>query len=492
LGLALDVVKSLTYSALSRRFLRDLRFKLFEKFCVLTTEFHSTTKKGLLLNRLMSDTRQFDELFKGIITSWVVAPFCILAILIVMMTINPYLAIVSLLPAPLTYLCIWFFTRLVKGKYDKLKHSEEEINSFALERLEGITQVQALTGEEKSKKHFEELLQAQDAARLDLDRITSRYYPILGFISSAGIVVAILYGGFLSLGKEITGGQVVSMIAYLSYIYVPLMNLTRMNLVLQQAKSLINGIDEIINAKVTVVSGNKSIIVEEPTIKLEDVTFGYDSSRPVLNGVNLSFHYGECIGIMGETGQGKTTLVKLMIRLYDPLTGKITLGETDIRNLKLEELRKEIRVVMQDDILFNGTVLENLLFPMDGQLTQEIEDICRKIRVHDFVSKLPQGYSTTVGERGLNISAGERQRIYIARALISRPKILILDEATGNLDAKTEEQVLQGVMEVMSGRTLILISHRENVTNFCETLYQFQDGAISLKRSNQRLKSPIQ
>ncbi len=485
LGLVLDFFKAVTFASLSRRFMKDLRLRIFSRLCVLSAAFHNTNKKGVLLNRLISDTRQFDELFKGVISSWIIAPFSLVAILIIMLTINPYLTIVSLLPAPIIYLCIWFFVRLMRGKFEAVRESEEELSSLAFERLSGITQVQALRGEAKSIASFDKILDKQIKLRLDLDRITSRYYPILGFLSSTGIVLALLYGGFLSIGKEITGGQVVMFIAYLSYVYVPMMNLTRANHVLQSLKSLVKGIEEILDSGDTVVSGTVTAAEDHPDLVFENVLFGYDKSRPVLSKINLRIHSGERIGIIGETGAGKTTIAKLVIRLYDPDKGNILLGPNVIKELKLDTLRGDIRLVMQDDILFDGTVLENLLFPQEGELGPQVESICDRVAVHKFVAALPHGYKTVIGERGCRLSAGERQRISIARALLASPKILILDEATSNLDKKTEEEVLQGIIELMTGRTIIMISHRESVMELAENVYQLEGGILKLKKLKQ-------
>jgi len=470
----------MAFTRINERFVKDLRTRIFSRLCELSTSFHSSKKTGVLLNRLISDTRQFDELFKGVITSWIIAPFCLLAILIVMATINPYLTIVSLAPAPLIYFCMWWFVRLLRGRLEESKEKEEEISSFAFENLSGVATVQALLAQKQSVSKFENMLGEHYKLKEDLAKITSRYYPILGFLSSSAVIIMLLYGGSLSIGGNITGGQLVAFMAYLAYLYVPIMNVTRANYMLQSLKVLLKGIEEILDSKEIVRSGTVDTVSKNPVLVMDEVGFSYDKKTPVLNGASAEFKPGECIGITGQTGEGKTTIAMMLIRLFDTDSGKIFLDGRDIREFKLDTLRKTVRLVMQDDVLFSGTVMDNLLYASDHTPVTEVKETCDKLTISKFVSKMPKEYDTLVGEKGYRLSYGEKQRLCIARAILSRPDVLILDEATSGLDKSTERDLINGVFDVMNGKTIILISHRESVMNRVNKIYNLANGNLSV------------
>lgn len=488
IGLVFDYFKSLLLTTVSEKFVRDLRSRIFSRLCMLPMSFHSSYKKGALLNRLLSDTRQFEDIFRGVISSWIVAPFCFVAIFIVLSLINLPLTILAILPAPLIYFCMWRFTRLLKGRYEKAKELEEKVSSFAFERVSGASTIQALMVQEETIQKFETLLYQSSTQKDEIARITAKYYPTLGFLSSAAVVIVLLYGGFLSIQRDLTGGQVVTFIAYLAYIYSPIMSMSRANQIFQSIKALLNGIEEILDSKAQIASGN---IKEFPTnyvLKMEDVVFSYDRSRPVLNGVKLEIRQGYT-GIVGGTGEGKTTLAMLIVRLSDPDQGRIIVNEFNLKEFDLRTLRNNVRLVMQEDTLFDGTIMDNLALGAENLEEGKIISVCDKLTISNFVSKLADGYKTVIGERGYRLSHGERQRLVIARAVLSKPAILILDEATSGLDIETEKQVMAGLREIMDGKTVIIISHRESMIENVDELYRLENGKLSLKKSAYYIKS---
>jgi len=258
------------------------------------------------------------------------------------------------------------------------------------------------------------------------------------------------------------------------------MNVTRANYMLQSLKVLLKGIEEILDSQEIVSSGTVDTVSKNPVLVMDKVGFSYDKKTPVLNGASAEFKPGESIGITGQTGEGKTTIAMMLIRLFDTDSGKIFLDGRDIREFKLDTLRKTVRLVMQDDVLFSGSVMDNLLYASDHTPVTEVKEICDKLTISKFVSKMPKEYDTLVGEKGYRLSYGEKQRLCIARAILSRPDVLILDEATSGLDKTTERDLINGVFDVMNGKTIILISHRESVMNRVNKIYNLANGNLSV------------
>jgi ABC-type multidrug transport system fused ATPase/permease subunit len=372
------------------------------------------------------------------------------------------------------------FRRRVKQIAREVRSNEGAIASLAQEVLSSIRVVKAFGQEDREHARFVVQARAQVDAQVRSATWQALFSLCVNLVTTLGVAVALGYGGVRVLRGELTLGEVLLFIQYLNTLYSPLRQFGRLASVVQTASASAERIDELFQAATEVPESQNAVALNRVrgTIAFEHVWFGYDPARPVLCGIDLQIGAGEVVAVLGPTGAGKSSLVSLIPRFYDPGRGRVLLDGQDLRTLRLRSLRQQISIVLQEPFLFSGSIFENIAYGRPGASSHAVLEAASAANADEFIERLPEGYDTPVGERGVTLSGGQRQRIAIARALLMDTPILILDEPTSAIDRDSEAVIMQALRRLIRGRTVIIISHRESATVLAERVVVLRDGSI--------------
>ena len=482
IGEAIFILSSRSFNKLSIMYSNHLRTLAFSKLQRLSMSSFSKRTPGDLIRRVMEDTNVIKD-FIADIGRWAIEQsiFFLVAFTILMLT-NWRLTLLVILPVPIVGFAMSRFWRLIIIRYERQWRKSSREQSILYDIIKGIRTVKSFGNEEREIKKF-------NAAAGDLARVSSnnetlwaRLFPSITFFTSIGEFLVLYLGGraILAGSPDMSLGILVQFTMYIAIIYGPLRWLVSLPRWLADAMTSMLKVFEIFDEEQEDTAGATN--EDEPLsggVVFEDVNFGYKSYEPVLKDVSIDIEKGEMIGIVGKTGVGKTTMINLLIRLYDPNTGRITIGENDLRKMSPEYLRDGLGVVFQDTFLFAGTVFDNVAYSKPGATVEEVIAACKAANAHDFIMGMSDGYNTQLGESGHSISGGERQRISIARAVIRNPDILILDEATSSLDVETEAAIQESLAQLTKGRTTIAIAHRLSTLRAANRLIVLEKGRVA-------------
>ena len=438
-----------------------LRRKLYYKIQALSLSFLNKRKPGELMNRVSNDTRQIRVFMEDVFSDMFSALLTMIVSLIMMFIISWKMTLMSAACIILVFIIASVFWHHIRTIYHKQWVKSDELASNLQDILSGMRVVKSFGKEVRETERFTK--KAYDFASISRRNETfwAIFYPILTFLMGAGSYIAVYFGGSSVLAGDMTLGQLVQFITYSGYLFGPLSWMTHLPRSVMQMITSLNRIYDVLDEKPlvtdTIESKDHQII---GAFTFEDVSFGYETYEPVLEHINFEVKPGEMIGLVGASGTGKSTLINLIMRLYDVDQGRITIDGTDIRNIKTECLHSQIGVVLQETFLFSGTILQNIRFAKQDATLAEVIQATKAANAHDFICKTPDGYNTYVGEHGYNLSGGERQRIAIARAILNNPRLLILDEATSALDTESEFLIQLALDRLVKGRTTFAIAHR--------------------------------
>ena len=439
----------------------DLRCKLYTKIQRLSMSFMNKRKPGELMNRVSSDTAQIRRFMEEVFGGMLSALITMIASLIIMISINAKMTLYS------TSLIVLVFviTRLFWSYIHKIFHmqwlKDDKLRSGLQDVISGMRVVKSFGQEDAEVAKFKEL--TTDFAKVQKKNETfwALFYPMLTFIMGVGSYIAIYFGGVDVLEGDMTVGTLMQFVTYTGYLYGPLGWMTHLPRSVMQMITSLNRIYDVLDEEPAIKDGTEAKDIEiQGDISFHDVTFGYNSYEPILEHINLDVKKGEMIGLVGASGTGKSTMINLIMRLYDVDRGSITVDGVDVRKIKQESFHDQIGVVLQETFLFSGTILNNIRFANPKATMEEVIRAAKAANAHDFIVKTPDGYNTYVGEKGFNLSGGERQRIAIARAILTNPRLLILDEATSALDTESEYLIQQALDRLTEGRTTFAIAHR--------------------------------
>ncbi|HVY36796.1 MAG TPA: ABC transporter ATP-binding protein [Polyangia bacterium] len=447
-----------------QRGMNALRMAVHRHVLSLSAAFFDRTPVGRLMTRLTSDIEALNEMFASGVVSLLGDAIRLVFILVAMFGIDWRLALFSLGSAPVLFGIASLFRRLVRDAFREIRLKLARMNAFLQEHLSGIKVVQAFAQEARVNREF-------DTINVDYRRANSRaisadaaLYAIVEAVGSVAVAALLWHGGNRIAGGTLTFGILVAFVEYLGKFFAPIRDLSTKYTVMQQAMAAAERVFALLDtAEPDAPRGAQAApptTAAAPLIRLDDVTFGYRPDRPVLDHVSLSVAAGETVAIVGATGAGKSTIIKLLPRLYDVQYGAIRLGGADVRSLDPRSLRQRIVVVSQDVFMFAGTLRENIALGSAGLTDARILDAARRVGADRVIASRPEGLDAPVIERGANFSGGERQLVAFARALARDPEILILDEATASVDPETERVIERGIAELMRGRTSIVIAHR--------------------------------
>ena len=439
----------------------DLRAKLYHKIQVLSISFINKRKPGELMNRVSRDTRQIREFMEEVFGGMVSTIVTMLASLVMMFTLNARMTLYSIG----MIICAIVVTRLFWNRIHRIFHKQwlrdDAMRSGLQDVISGMRVVKAFGKEEDESVKFERLSQRFARMQIKNETFWAVFFPILMFIMGLGSYIAIYFGGLDVLHGSMSVGKLMQFVTYTGYLFGPLAWMTHLPRSVVQMITSLNRIYDVLDEKPEFCDKEDAKEIEiRGDISFDDISFGYNSYEPVLEHISFDVRAGEMIGLVGASGTGKSTLINLIMRLYDVNRGKLSIDGTDIRDIKQECLHSQLGVVLQETFLFSGTILKNLRFVKQDATSEEIIRACKAANAHDFICKMPDGYNTYVGEHGYNLSGGERQRIAIARAILNNPRLLILDEATSALDTESEFLIQQALERLVAGRTTFAIAHR--------------------------------
>jgi ATP-binding cassette, subfamily B, bacterial len=441
----------------------DARKYVYEHLQRLSLHFYEDKQTGQLMSRVVNDTDLFERMISHAVPDVLVNVITFFGITAVLASMNLRLTIYSLAPIPLVIIALLGFAKVVRPAFRLRQQEVGELNAVLNDSIAGIREIKAFNRESEQLERVEMGIERYRISLLNALRLMAIFQPFIDFSTSIGQLVVIFFGGQMALQGILPVADLVAFFLYLEMFYQPIRALGMSWENVQESLAGFDRVAELLDEKPDVESPQKPIPLPENLqgyLRLEQVNFSYSDGEQVLEDINLEIPAAKVVALVGPTGVGKSTLVSLIPRFYDVDLGTIFLDGIDIRELDVEQLRKNISIVLQDVFLFHGSVQDNILFGKPDAEIDEIIEAAKIANAHEFIEKLPNGYNTIIGERGVKLSGGQRQRISIARAVLKNTPILILDEATSSVDTETELLIQQALERLMKGRTTIIIAHR--------------------------------
>ncbi len=458
----------------------DLRSRMYNKLQSLDLGFFHDKQTGDLMSRVVNDTRDFELLYAHMIPDMITNIVTFVGVLVILLTINPGLALITCAPIPLILISGVIFAKIVRPFFKISQKSMGELNAQLQDNLSGVHEIQSFGQEDDESRRMNEKNFAQVRAMLRALRASAIFHPCVEFLSSAGTVLVVFFGGILAYRNQLSVEDIVAFMLYLSLFYAPVSGLATLLENLQQSLAGAERVALILDTPSAIENapGACDIGEVEGSITFENVSFHYSNEIPVLKKVSFDCKPGEMVALVGPTGVGKTTATQLISRFYDPVEGRILIDGKDIKGVTLASLRKNISPVLQDTFLFNGTIAENIGYAKPEATIKEIEEAAKAANIHEDILHMPQQYDTQVGERGLRLSGGQKQRVAIARAILRQAPIIVLDEATASVDMQTERQIQRAIKNIAGQRTIVAIAHRLSTIKDADQILVIHEGEI--------------
>ncbi|HGJ64249.1 TPA: ABC transporter ATP-binding protein, partial [bacterium] len=440
----------------------DIGLRLFSHIQTLSLEFFDKHETGKIISRLTNDVQALNELLTHGVIGVIRDFFTVIGIMVIMLYMNVKLSLISFILIPFFFVLAIMFRKKGRIAFREVRKKIANVTAKLEEGISGVRVVKSFSRENKNIQHFDKTNEENLSANMQAVKVWSFYNSIIEVLTSVGICIVVWHGGMQIIGEKLTRGELLAFLAYVRMLYWPVRQLSQIYTTMQSAMAASERIFEIMDTPSRVIE--KKDAKELPEIKghveYKNVSFGYEDNKYVLEKISLIAEPGQTIAIVGPTGSGKSTIVNLLVRLYDPQEGVILIDGQDIRDVSLKSLRSQMGMVLQDSFLFSGSIKENIRYGKLNASEKEIINASEAVSAHRFISQMPSGYDTDVGERGTKLSVGQRQLISFARALLADPKILILDEATSSVDAYTEMLIQKALEELLKNRTSFVIAHR--------------------------------
>jgi ATP-binding cassette subfamily B protein len=466
-----------------------LRGDMVERLQKLAVAYYDRHQAGSLMSRVAYDSEVLHGLVHQLTGGFLLQILQLIGVGAMLIWLNPKLAFYTLIPVPLVFAGTWFFWQYVYPRYYRLWDSSSKQIAALSGMLSGIRVVKAFGQEDREYERFQNASTYLRDSRLWVENATSIYSAAMTLVFSLGGLIVWYVGGRDVIGQEMSLGALIAFLAYLAMFYAPLGALSNFTSWLTSFLTGSKRVLELLDTPITVAEKAEPEVWNEVRgeIRFEGVTFGYDRHQPVLQNISFDVRPGEMVGIVGRSGSGKTTMVNLLGRFYDVQEGAIKIDGHDIRNLSLADLRRNLGIVFQDSFMFRGTIWDNLSYGRPQTTIEEGIAAARAAGAHDFICRAPLAYETPLGEQGAGLSGGEKQRLSIARTLLYDPKILILDEATSNIDAEAERSIQQALEVLVRGRTTIAIAHRLSTLRNADRIIVFDRGRLVEQGSHAEL-----
>jgi ATP-binding cassette subfamily B protein/subfamily B ATP-binding cassette protein MsbA len=476
----LRVLSDYTTIRIGQGMVNDLRRDLYSRIQRLSLSFHTRQQVGDLMYRITADTMGIQTLTMNGFFAVLSASVLLAGMFVVMLSLDPYLTLLALIVCPALFGAIGLLNNKMSSAAAQARHKESLVYSLVQRTLSGIRVIQAFTKEEDEERHFVKASTESLAADLRLYNLQNFYSAVVNVTIAAGTAAVLWVGTRHVLSGELSVGELVVFTSYLASLYAPLNSIFETYGLVQSAKVGVRRAFDILDSEQSMPEGNETLA--NPTAKgeisFEQVSFGYDSSQPVLKNINLRIAPGKKIAVVGPTGAGKSTLVSLLPRFYDPQSGRITIGGIDIREFQLKSLRRNIAMILQPPLVFPFTIRENIAYGRPEASLEEVIAAAEVAQVHEFVKQLPNKYETVLSEQGSTLSEGQKLRLTIARGILLDAPILILDEPTSSVDSETEALIMDGLEHLMAGRTTFIIAHRLSTVRQADLILVVRSGEI--------------
>ncbi len=466
---------------IGQRALQDLRERIYTHLQAMSIGFFTRRKPGVLISRLTNDVEALDSLVTDGVVTLISSTLTLLGVVVILLALDPALALITFVTFPLLAAGSVAFRLASTGAYRLTREKIANITAYLQETLSGVRVVRSFAQEPRHIERMSVLNEENRAANMKTVYLNASYFPAVELLSAVGTAVILLYGGYRAIRGDVQIGILVAFVGYLNAFFDPIQQISQLYTTYQQGMAALDKIFDLLETRPDMVDRPDAL---DPgrlrgEIELQDVSFAYgEGGEWALDGIDLRISAGQTIALVGETGAGKSTLAKLVARFYDPQRGRVLVDGHDLRDLRAEALRGQLGIVPQEGFLFSGTVRQNIAFGRPDADDEDIRAAAVAVGAEPFIERLRDGYETEVGERGIHLSAGQRQLIAFARALLAEPRILILDEATSNVDVRTERTIERGLERLLLGRTAIVIAHRLSTIRRASRIVVLEHGRI--------------
>ena len=468
---------------------QDLRTKVYNQIQGFSLSFFNKRQTGDLMSRVVNDTATFEMLYAHVIPETLTNFITLAGVIIILFSMNATLALMTCIPVPFILVSGWVFAKKIRPRFRVSQKSLAGLNSRLQDNISGIREIQSYGQQERESGRVEEKAGEFTRAMLAALKVSAVFHPSVEFLTALGTVAVVGFGGFLAYHAKLDAEQVVAFLLYLALFYAPITGLAQLLENLQQSFAGAERVLEIFDSasEVTDKPGAAELGPVKGCIRFENVSFRYTDDVPVLEDISFEVKPGQTVALAGPTGAGKTTIIQLAARFYDPNAGRITIDGCDLRDLTQNSLRSQMSLVLQDTFLFNGTIAENIAYARPAASIQEIEAAAKTAGIYDDIMEMPAAFDTETGERGVRLSGGQKQRISIARAVLRDSPVLILDEATASVDMQTEARIQAAITAMRGNRTVIAIAHRLSTIRSADLILVLDDGKIIQRGTHDEL-----
>ncbi|MGO9496711.1 MAG: ABC transporter ATP-binding protein [Solirubrobacteraceae bacterium] len=468
-----------------QRALQDLRIRLFTHLQRLSIGFYSRNRTGVIISRITNDVEALDQLVEDGMATLIQSGLTLIGVVVILFVLDPHLALLTFLVLPILAVGAFAFRIASADAYRLTREKIATITGYLQETLSGIRVVRAFGQEQAHIKRFRELNDENRAANMTTINLNAAYFPAVEFLSAIVTVEILVIGGIEAINGHTSTGVVFAFIAALNNFFDPIQQLSQLYTTYQSGMAALDKIFDLLDEQPDLADAPDATPLPQVRgeIRFDDVSFRYgsnpdDDAAYALRDVDLVVPPGQTVALVGETGAGKSTFAKLVARFYDPTSGGVLVDGHDLRTITAHSLRSQMGIVPQEGFLFSGTIRENIAFGRPDATDEEIQTAARAVGAHKFIAELDEGYDSQIGERGVQLSAGQRQLVAFARALVADPRILVLDEATSNVDVHTESLIEQGLRRLVAGRTAIVIAHRLSTIRHAGRILVLEHGQV--------------
>lgn len=467
----------------------EMRRDIFKHLQKLSLNFYAKREVGSIVSRVTNDIDKISELVTSGVASVVADLLTLVGIIAIMLWMNWWLSLITFSVIPIMALFLYLWGRRVRKVYRETRKTIASVSAKMEESVSGMKEIQSYSRESETRKEFREVNQSNMEANVQAGQIMSAFWPAVTVFTAIGYFLVLWFGGGAVMSGTLSVGVLFGFMSYIGRFFWPIQDLSGFWNSVQSALAAAERVFDIIDTPEGITDSQHAVELPsiEGHIEYDTISFRYDEDTPVLTDVNLEIKPNTTVALVGPTGVGKTTMINLLYRFYDPQKGAVRVDGYDIREVKLDSLRKQMAVVLQENFLFSGTVIDNIRYGNLQATDDEIIEVAQTVGAHEFIEKLPEKYYTEVRERGGRLSVGQRQLISLARALLADPRILIMDEATSSIDAYTELIIQQALERVFENRTSIIIAHRLSTVRSADMIVVLSEGRIAEKGNHDEL-----
>lgn len=477
---AFNFGSSYVMTLVSQKAIFQLRNKLYKHTLSLDLTFFDRSRTGDLMARLTGDVNQLQELVSADSLSILADMITFIAIVGYLFYTDWKLALLTLITLPFLFVTSRFFCLRIKRAYRTVRQISAELNNSLQDTLSGIRMVKSFASEDKEAVEFAKWSEQHRTATVSASRLSAIFAPIINWLNLIGMAVVLLFGAWQIMHNRMTVGEIIAYLAYLRLLQAPIRSFSRLITKLQQSAAAFERIQEVLEVVPRVCDKEDAIVLPpvQGDIVFDDVGFAYEEGRPILENFHLRLRRNQTTALVGSSGSGKSTIAYLIARLYDVHRGDIYIDGHPLTDVTMKSLRQQMGIVSQEVILLNGTIRENIAYGKPEATAEEIQAAAVAANAHEFITAFPQGYETPIGERGVKLSGGQKQRLSIARAFLTNPRILILDEATAALDTESEQHIQRALSLLLPGRTCLVIAHRLSTIQSADQIVVLEHGQI--------------